>query len=601
MIRSLALSFLLLATPIRSVAADYLSRLPEDEVIYFLLPDRFENGDPGNDRGGLVGDRLRTGFDPTDKDFYHGGDLKGILQRLDYIQNLGVTAIWVGPIFKNKPVQGALGHETAAYHGYWITDFTTVDPHFGTNIDFANLVAAAHARGMKIYMDIVVNHTADVIQYRECASRPCPYRSRADYPYTRRGGITGASINEGFVGDRMQTGANFSQLKQPDFAYTPYVSEAERDIKKPDWLNNPIYYHNRGDSTFDGESSTFGDFAGLDDLFTENPRVVSGFIDIFGGWIDRYKIDGFRIDTAKHVNPEFWQAFVPALLARAKSNHIDHFHMFGEAYYDAVDPALTARHTRVDGLPAVLDFPFRSAMVQVLAKNDGTNVLVHLFNGDVLYQGGEATALRLPTFISNHDAGRFATFVRSARPTATDDDVMARVRLATAMMFMLRGVPVIYAGDEQGFVGRGGDSEARQDMFVSRVAAYNDAKLLGTTATTARPSFDPGHPLYKAFAHFAALRRAHPALRRGLQTILADEYAAGLFSVLRTDAQTGEKVLIAFNTSPQPIERSLAVDARLVKFGSLYGQCNATAIAPGSYKVAIAPLDFILCAAGDRQ
>ncbi len=90
-------------------AADYRERLAEDEIVYFVLPDRFENGDPSNDRGGLAGDRLTTGFDPAHKGFYHGGDLKGLIARLDYISGLGATAIWLGPIYKNKPVQGGPG------------------------------------------------------------------------------------------------------------------------------------------------------------------------------------------------------------------------------------------------------------------------------------------------------------------------------------------------------------------------------------------------------------------------------------------------------------------------------------------------------------
>ncbi|MDE2220939.1 MAG: alpha-amylase, partial [Gammaproteobacteria bacterium] len=173
-------------------AGDYRSRPPQDEIIYFLLPDRFENGDPGNDRGGLSGDRLHTGYDPTHKGFYHGGDLKGLLSRLDYIQSLGATALWLGPIYQTKPVQGPPGEESAGYHGYWITDFTAVDPHFGTAADMRALVDAVHARGMKLYLDIIVNHTADVIRYRECPDNQCPYRSLADYPYTRRGGVDGA-------------------------------------------------------------------------------------------------------------------------------------------------------------------------------------------------------------------------------------------------------------------------------------------------------------------------------------------------------------------------------------------------------------------------
>ena len=130
-----------------SPPADYRARPPQDEVVYFVLPDRFANGDPANDRGGIKGDRLRTGFDPSAKGFYHGGDLKGLTQRLDYIQGLGATAVWFAPVFKNKPVQGPKGDESAGYHGYWITDFNSVDPHFGTNAEFKAFVDAAHARG----------------------------------------------------------------------------------------------------------------------------------------------------------------------------------------------------------------------------------------------------------------------------------------------------------------------------------------------------------------------------------------------------------------------------------------------------------------------
>jgi hypothetical protein len=266
-------------------------------------------------------------------------------------------------------VQGSPGAESAGYHGYWITDFTRVDPHFGTNQEFRTLVEAVHQRGMKLYLDIVVNHTADVIAYRECPSRTCPYRSKAEYPYQRRGGLHGEPINSGFLGDdaEHQTVENFAHLTRPDYAYTPYVPRGDERVKVPDWLNDPIYYHNRGNSTFSGESSTFGDFSGLDDLFTENPRVVQGFIDIYGAWIDAYGIDGFRIDTAKHVNPEFWQAFVPAMLARARARGIPHFHIFGEVSTSAADAVPLAVHTRVDRLPAVLDFAFAAAVRATVA------------------------------------------------------------------------------------------------------------------------------------------------------------------------------------------------------------------------------------------
>lgn len=603
MIRRLLIAALLGVAPLAPAPAqspaapqDYRARLPEDEVIYFVLPDRFENGDPANDKGGLTGDRLRTGFDPAAKGFYHGGDLKGLIQRLDYIQALGATAIWVAPIFKNKPVQGPPGQESAGYHGYWITDFTQVDPHFGTNADFKALVDAAHARGMKIYMDIIVNHTADVIKYRECVpDRNCPYRSKAEYPFSRRGGVNGPAINAGFAGDAVETPANFAKLTDPSFAYTPYLPRGEEQAKTPAWLNDMTLYHNRGDSVWTGESVTYGDFSGLDDVATEHPRVVAGMIEIFGGWIDRFGIDGFRIDTAKHVNPEFWQAFVPAMQARAKARGIPNFHIFGEVATGEFDPALLARHTRIDKLPAVLDFGFAVSVAKAVAEGKGTDILAELFADDALYDGGADAARTLPTFLGNHDAGRFATFVRQLSPKADAAEQLARVKLAHAMLLSLRGVPTIYSGDEQGFVGDGGDQDAREDMFASKVASYNDNKLLGTNATTAQANFDPAHPLYRLIAELARLRAAEPALRRGRTSVLAAGQAPGLFAVSRRDMASGDEVLAIFNAATTALDANIAIDPAITALAPLHGQCAAAPAAPGSLRVQIAPLDFILC------
>jgi glycosidase len=578
-------------------AADFRARPAQDEVIYFLLPDRFANGKASNDRGGLAGDRLQTGYDPTHKGFYHGGDLRGLIAHLDYIQSLGATAIWLGPIFKNKPVQGPPGKESAAYHGYWITDFTAVDPHFGSSVDMQALVDAAHARGMKLYLDIVVNHTADVIRYRECPDNNCPYRSLADYPYTRNGGSGGAAINAGFAGhaSENQNAANFARLTRPDFAYTPFVPAGEEHLKVPDWLNDPIYYHNRGNTTFQGENSTLGDFNGLDDLMTENPRVLQGFIDIYDDWIDRYGIDGFRIDTAKHVNPEFWQAFVPAIREHASAGGIPNFHMFGEVGTGEPDVALLAEHTRVDRLPAVLDFAFRSAVRDTVAGSAGTDELARIFAGDSLYEGGADTALQLPTFISNHDDGRFAMFVQRMRPGIGEAETLQRTRLAHAMLLTLRGVPAIYYGDEQGFVGHGDDQASRQDMFASQVASYNDQHLLGTAATTATENYNVAHPLYRLIAQLTKLRLANPALRHGRQLVRASGAAPGLFAVSRIDPANGHEILVAFNTSTNALDAAVLVNTGSAHFTSLYGNCAATADAPGSYRVHLEPLDFVIC------
>jgi glycosidase len=576
----------------------FRARLPQDEVVYFLLPDRFENGDPSNDRGGLSGGRLTTGFDPTSKAFYHGGDLKGLTARLDYVQSLGATAIWLGPIYKNQAVQGPPGHESAGYHGYWITDFTRVDPHFGTDLELHSFIAAAHDRGIKVYLDIITNHTADIIRYRECPTSACPYRSHADYPYTRRGGVTGEPINAGFLGDDAphQTAENFARLRRPDYAYTPYVPRGLEHVKVPEWLNDPIYYHNRGNTTFSGESSTFGDFFGLDDLMTENPRVVQGFIDIYGEWIERFGVDGFRIDTARHVNPEFWQQFVPAMLARARAAGIPNFHVFGEVNTSKMDPALLAVHTRVDRLPAVLDFAFAAAVRESVGGKAGTEVLATLFEDDALYEGGAAAALQLPTFISNHDNGRFGYFVQQLRPGISDDEALRRVLLAHAMLLTLRGVPVVYYGDEQGFAGAGGDQDARQDMFESQVASYRSERPLGS-ASAGGSHFDSQHPLYRAIAGLAQLRRTQAALRRGQQIVRSSGPQPGLFAVSRIDPDNGREILIAFNTSLTALSAQVLIDSASRRFVALHGKCEAESSAPGSYHVVVAPLDFVVCAA----
>ncbi|WP_167765397.1 MULTISPECIES: alpha-amylase family glycosyl hydrolase [unclassified Brevundimonas] len=565
----------------------FRQRPPQDEVIYFLLPDRFANGDADNDDGGYGPDPQVSGFDPANPEFYHGGDLAGVIQQLDYIQGLGATAVWLAPVFKNKPVQPTVGRLMAGAHGYWITDFTRPDPHFGESETMKALVEAAHARGMKVYLDIVTNHTADVIQYRECSTGECVYRSVADYPWTRRGGVDGAPINEGFRGDG---GAeDFARLTEPTWAYTPYVPAGEEDVKVPAWLNDPRLYHNRGDSTFRGESSTFGDFAGLDDLFTENPRVVQGMIEIFGDWIDEYGVDGFRIDTAKHVNPEFWQAFVPAMLERARARGIPNFHIFGEVYDH--DPAVLARHTRVDGLPAVLDFAFQSVATDVANGVKAPDALQRLFDADALYEGGAEAALQLPTFLGNHDMGRIGSFVLKAHPNPDDDELLARTTLAHALMMFSRGVPTLYYGDEQGFAGEGGYGGARQDMWESQVEAYRSERRIGG----ARAPYDRDAPLYRRIAEMARLRADNPALRGGLQIGRAAAEAPGLFAFSRRlDDQPGE-TLVLFNTGVTPLTANVSVDPASQRWTASRGACPAASAAPGVVRVTLAPLDYMVC------
>jgi len=318
-------------------------------------------------------------------------------------------------------------------------------------------------------------------------------------------------------------------------------------------------------------------------------------IDIFGEWIDKFHVDGFRIDTAQHVNPEFWQKFVPAMLARAKANGIPHFHIFGEVATGDMDPAHTAVNTRVDKLPSVLDFSFTRAVVDVVSGTAGTDELAKLFRADPLYEGGVAAARRLPTFLGNHDAGRFPMLVKHFAPNAIDSELLQRDMLGHAMLLTLRGVPTIYSGDEQGFVGKGGDQDSRQDMFASQVATYNEDKLLGTSSTTAQANFNPQHPMYREIANLARIRTSHPALTRGTQLIRFSSDKPGLFAVSRFDPASGREMLLLFNTSTAAVDQNVRVETRSTQFTALAGPCPASASAPGSVHIVLPPLGYAVC------
>ncbi|MFS2316772.1 alpha-amylase family glycosyl hydrolase [Maricaulis sp. D1M11] len=581
-------------------------RLPQDEIIYFVMPDRFENADTRNDRGGIEGGPLEHGFDPTNTGFYHGGDLAGLTARLDYIQGLGATAIWLTPIFQNQAVQGSGDDVSAGYHGYWITDFLRPDAHLGSRDEFRAFVEAAHARGMKVYMDIITNHTADVFALRECHDAssdlyidpqgPCPYRSRADYPYTTRGDVNGEAINPGFLGDdpQHQTAENFSRLADPNWAYTPYLPDGAPN-RNPEWLNDMTLYHNRGESFWFGESELYGDFAGLDDLNTEHPTVVAGMIDIYKSWITDFRIDGYRIDTAKHVQPEFWAEFTPAIMDHARSQGIEHFHVFGEVY--EFDAGQLARYTTQARLPAYLDFAFQGTARGFMTGNATGADFQSLFRLDHVLAEGTATAAILPTFLGNHDMGRIGSFIREAYPDATDDEMVARLRLAHALMMFSRGVPTIYYGDEQGFVSDGNDRQARENMFPSVIPEYNDNELIGTDATTADNNFDTEHPLYRAIAEMSGIRQTHDLLRHGDQIVRHADHEDALLVLSRLDSETGEEILIAFNAENEARNLNVITDGRNTRWSSLAGQCASASNAPGSYSLTIPALDYVICRA----
>ncbi|AVH61497.1 pullulanase-type alpha-1,6-glucosidase [Streptomyces dengpaensis] len=535
------------------------------EQFYFVLPDRFANGDTSNDRGGLTGSRLATGYDPTDKGFYQGGDLKGLTKRLDYIKGLGTTAIWMAPIFKNRPVQGTGKDASAGYHGYWITDFTQVDPHFGTNKDLETLISKAHAKGMKVFFDVITNHTADVVDYEE---KSYGYLSKGAFPYLTK---DGRPFDDADYADGAGT---FPAVDADSFPRTPAVPAAQKDAKVPSWLNDPTMYHNRGDSTFAGESSTNGDFSGLDDLWTERPEVVEGMEKIYERWVRDFDIDGFRIDTVKHVNLEFWTQWATALDAYAAQQGRKDFFMFGEVY--SADTSINAPYVTQGRLDATLDFPFQEAARQYASQGGSAKRLASVFGDDYKYTTDKANAYEQVTFLGNHDMGRIGSFLNQDNPEASDADLLKKGQLANELMFLSRGNPVVYYGDEQGFTGPGGDKDARQTMFASKVADYLDDDEIGTDRTHASDAYDTSAPLYKEIAALSKLRKDNPALADGVQTERYAADGAGVYAFSRTSTGTDRtEYVVAFNNAGEAKTATFATGSADMAFRGIYGTSDS--------------------------
>ncbi len=599
--RLLSAALVLAVLPLAATAAPAPVAVPRfthpgtGQVFYFVMTDRFANGRTDNDTGGFPGGPMDHGFDPSRISHYHGGDFAGLTARLDYLKDLGVTAVWVTPPFRNKPVQQG----TAGYHGYWITDFLSIDPHLGTNDEYRAFIRSAHGRGLRVYMDIIVNHTADVMEFTEL---PYEYRTRALAPYRD---AAGQPFDERKVAYNGLGPATFPALDpQRSFPFQPVIAEAERASKNPAWLNDPTFYHNRGNTTFMGENATLGDFAGLDDLFTEHPRVVQGMIDIFSQWVE-YGADGFRIDTMRHVNNEFWQAFNPAIRAKARSLGRPDFVQFGEVYNEAGDPALLAEFS-TNVLPAdtTIDFGFFAAARRFVSQGGTASGLADFFARDDLYTDHDSNVHTTTTFLGNHDAGRWGFFLLQDNAGAPRTQLEDLVRFGHGLMYLVRGQPILYFGDEQGMVGAGGhDMQARETMFGAVAPAFRDAWLLGTERTGKDDKFDPQHPFYRFFARLGALRAAHPALRTGAMLLRPTDDPA-LFAFSRLERGERVEYLAAFNNS-----RVRAVRAQLptsqpegARFAALFdsrspdaaGGPDLVAGGDGKVEVTLAPLQFAL-------
>jgi len=554
--------------------------------IYFVLPDRYANGDPTNDRGGVTGGSSVTGYDPANTGWYHGGDLKGLTGScsdprtgLARIKDLGFTAIWIAPVVVQQWVQG----DSAAYHGYWGLDFTNVDPHLGTDADFAAFADCAHGLGLKVYLDIVVNHTADVLLLAGGST----FRGPDEVPYRDCKG-------KPFSADRFAGGKRFPCLSARYQPRQPLVLPANRTVKRPAWLNDVTRYHNRGDITFSSCTPACfeqGDFYGLDDIFTEQPFVVSGLAQTYGDWIRRYKIDGFRVDTAKHVDRAFFRVWTPKIRAIARAAGVRDFEIFGEVF--ETDTAALSSFVRDRAVPNVIDFPLQDALVRFAGGSAGAKGIATRLADDDYFRGPDGVAPTPATFLGNHDVGRAALKIKEQGGGA-GAELLSRDLLGHSLLYLLRGAPVVYSGDEVGMIGRGGDKAARQDMFPTKVVEWQQEARVGGLPIGTGSSFDvTNNPVAVHLRTLGALRDAHPALSTGASFV---RYAReGGFVVSRIDRDDRREYLAVFNASEEALSLTIQTATPSSSWTQLHGPATtASSVANGRVSLRVAPLQALL-------
>ena len=380
----------------RHAATDGFHGFSSADVMYLVMTDRFSDGNLSNDR---VPSMPGT-FDRSKPRAYHGGDLQGIRNHLDYLQKLGVTTIWITPLYAQDP------RSPADYHGYGAVDIYAVNPHFGTLRDYQNLANALHGRGMKLVLDTVPNHVGPKNPW--VLDPPAP------------------EWFHGTLASHLKANGNFAPITDPHAppaAYRPAVDG---------WFANV-----------------------LPDLNQSNPLVEQYLIQNAIWWIESGTLDGLRLDTFPYVDRAFWQDFHAELHAL-----YPHLTTVGEIFNP--DPTIVSyfaggvKHQGIDtGLYTPFDFPTYFALRATLAGTSpaGDAAMTKLENvqrQDWLYPHPE----RLVTFLGNHDTMRFIS-----APGATT----ARMQLAFGLLATMRGMPQIYYGDEIGLPG-GDDPDNRRDF-----------------------------------------------------------------------------------------------------------------------------------------
>ena len=484
-----------------------------EEFIYFLMVDRFHD----DRQRAPIGGRGRSEGVRTHDDFY-GGTLAGVTAHLDYIAGLGCTSIWLSPVFESN---------SGAYHGYNINNYLGVDPHFGTIADLADLVDAAHARGMRVILDVVLNHSGDNWSYPD------------EHRYYYSGG------------ERFEFG-----------------SWRRQDRPIPTELRNPAFYHRRGEiSSVEGfdaaPEAQQGDLFGLKNYVSDDDEASSELIEVLIRthcyWIRNVDVDGFRIDAAKHMGPLACARFASAVREYAYSLGKRGFFLFGEVaspedhvideYLGQYASALDSGGTVFFGLDSLLDFRLGADLPGVLKGFREPALLFDRVEAQRARSMDRGQAGRfLVSFIDNHDAfwqqgGRFAN-------GAPDAQVIA----AAGYLLCSLGTACLYYGTEQGFVGSGGDNEMREAMFDHESAGVS---LL-----------NPACDIYQEIAKVSTVVAANPVLRFGrvyFREISGDGRAFGLpfgnaYTLAFSRVLYGREVLVAYNVSGEARSDSVIID-----------------------------------------
>ena len=366
-----------------------------DDVIYLVMPDRFANGNPGNDRAEMQQDML----DRSNPHAYHGGDFQGWEAKLPYLADLGVSALWLTPVVKTAPtwfVPQPNGSKYSDFHGYSTVDHFQTNPRFGTSAEYQALVRAAHRHGIKVIQDQVLGHVGP--QHRWVKRPPTPdwFHGPMDHP----------------------PACNF----RFDALANPHALESERRGLTDGWF-----------------------FGILPDLNTQDEFVKQHAIQQSLWWARRFEADGIRLDTYPMVDRSFWHEWSeqtkrvsPEMWVAGEAWTTDaadlSFFQGGRTGWDGIDP----------GVDSVFDFPLNAALQEVLTGKAPAGRLGKALSRDFLYPRPDA----LVTFLDNHDMIRLA---------ATPDLSPARYRLAVAFLLTSRGGPQLTWGNEIGLLGHGDD------------------------------------------------------------------------------------------------------------------------------------------------